>query len=122
MIAALLEACRFCAEPENRGCVAQTLGQPQYVNTTAAALRESLDGAAVTTGASEFPGLEAAHEPSADKAAWVLHHLHESGLLPASATLRTTQASEIFRINTFKQAFRRYQDYETNSSFTHATN
>jgi len=115
LIAALLEACRYCAEPGNREHVVEVLRRPQYVNTTAESLRESLEAASLTlaNGGTDF---EAAHEPSADKAAWVYQHLQESGLLPATTTFRITQVATIFRPDIFKRALRRLQPHESTHS------
>ena len=115
LIAALLEACRFCGEPGNREQVLEVLRRPQYINTTAEALRESLDAAALTS-ANGYTDFEAAHEPSADKAAWVFQHLQESGLLPATTAFRISQATTIFRPDIFKNALRKLQPHETTPS------
>jgi ABC-type nitrate/sulfonate/bicarbonate transport system substrate-binding protein len=42
LIAALVEACRFCSVPRNRERVIEALGEPRYVNAPASALRMNL--------------------------------------------------------------------------------
>src|SRR3954466_8167326 len=44
LVAALLEACRFCQQPENRERIVETLALPQYVNAPIHALRAGLGG------------------------------------------------------------------------------
>lgn len=44
LVAALLEACRFCDQPENRQTVAQILAQSNYLNTNLLFLEPSLTG------------------------------------------------------------------------------
>jgi ABC-type nitrate/sulfonate/bicarbonate transport system substrate-binding protein len=118
LIASLLEACRFCAEPENRESIAKLLGQSRYVNASSEALCASLDAAISMAENTEQFNLEPTLEPSPDKAAWVLQQLHESGLLPASANLRPIRGSEFFRADTFKRALQRYQIYESTEATT----
>src|SRR5262249_36514717 len=73
LIAALAEACRFCDAPRNRERIIETLGEPQYINAPAEALRE---GCELTLGHGDGAG----HAPTAEKAGWVLNNLIESGL------------------------------------------
>ena len=104
LIAALLESCRFCEAPENRDRIIETLGEPRYVNAPASALRKGCD---FTLGGVGAPNTgDSAHEPSADKAAWVLDHLRDGGLLPDAVPLRPNLAAEIFRMDLFQNALR----------------
>ena len=104
LIAALAEACHFCALSENLERVIETLGEPRYVNAPAAALRE---GGRFTLGqAGAGPPSGSALEPSPDKAAWVLDHMRESGLLPDSTRLGDDLAAKIFRADIFQEATR----------------
>lgn len=100
LIAALYEACQFCAQPENRERVIETLGEPRYVNAPAAALREGCEF--TLKHAASGP---AALEPSAESAAWVLENLRESGLLPA-AMLTAGIAAKVFRADIFQAAIK----------------
>jgi ABC-type nitrate/sulfonate/bicarbonate transport system substrate-binding protein len=115
LIAALLEACRFCADPANRERVIATLVKPQYVSAPVPALRASLNG-----GLEFAPGpfgpdaSEPGHpnEPSAAKAKWVLDNLVECGLLSPAVADRTS-VSNIFRADIFHAALPVNQPYET---------
>lgn len=102
LIAALVDACRFCAFPENRERIVKTLGEPQYINAPFTALREGCELALRLPAAPD--ALDRALEPSDAKAAWVIEHLRESGLLADSVKLSPGAASEIFRMDIFDRA------------------
>ena len=112
LIAALLEACQFCAAPKNRERVIETLGEPQYVNAPASALRDGCNFTLAHTSATDA----AAHAPSADKAAWVLAQMHACGLLADHAAESRDLAAEIFRTDIFQTATQPNQRYETINS------
>jgi ABC-type nitrate/sulfonate/bicarbonate transport system substrate-binding protein len=103
LIAALAEACRFCALPANRERVIETLGEPRYVNAPASALREGCEFTLDQAGAHGAGADSLA--PTADKAAWVIDHLRESGLLEAPL-MHKDMATEFFRADIFDQAIR----------------
>ena len=107
LIAALIEACRFCAAPENRERIIETLGEPQYVNAPASALRAGFDG---DRQAGAPP--RDAHEPSVGKAAWILDHLRKSGLLPDPSVIGRNTAADNFRADIFQNATRIKTRYE----------
>ena len=44
LVAALLEACKFCDAPENRNEIVALLARREYVGTPAATLRPAFDG------------------------------------------------------------------------------
>ncbi|HTJ00173.1 MAG TPA: CmpA/NrtA family ABC transporter substrate-binding protein [Dongiaceae bacterium] len=102
LIAALLEACHFCAAPENRERIIETLGEARYVNAPAAALRAgydlTLDWAIAAAAAGET------YEPTAAKAAWVLNHMRAAGLVPNPAVVTAATAAEVFRADIFQAA------------------
>src|SRR6185312_14540229 len=82
LISALIEACRFCAIPANLDRIIETLGEPQFVNAPAAALRL---GCANVLGHAPTSTIDSmAHEPSVDKSLWLSNQMRESGLLPRS--------------------------------------
>jgi ABC-type nitrate/sulfonate/bicarbonate transport system substrate-binding protein len=112
LIAALVEACLFCDAPRNRERIIETLGEPQYINAPAAALRE---GCEFTLGHGDAAG----HAPSAEKATWVLSNLSESGLLPGPALLRKDAVSKIFRPDIFQKATLQNQQYEATKAIPH---
>lgn len=97
LIRALVEACRFCAALENRPELTRILTMPAYVNQPAPVLEPGLSRAA--TGAFVLGD----HEPSPDKAAWVLDGLAEAGLLPSPAPDRKAVLG-LFRAEIFHKA------------------
>ena len=100
LIAALLESCRYCEQPENRDRIIETLGEPRYVNAPAAALREGCKFTLGSAAAGDFS--TSTHEPTADKAAWVLDRLRDSRLLPDSASPRHNLAARFSVRTSFK--------------------
>jgi len=111
LVAALLEACKFCDTPGNREEIIATLAQPAYVNVPAAALRSGF-GAEFDFGHGEVRHVpnfcvfnrHNANEPSADKAAWILQRLRASGLCPDPAALTAELGRRIFRADIFDRA------------------
>ena len=111
LIAALIEACRFCDRPENRERVIETLAQPDYVNAPVQALRMSLGGT-FDFGNGRVEKMQDFHvfargnanEPSADKALWVIENLHASRLLADPGTVPAERAGEWFRPDIYQQA------------------
>jgi ABC-type nitrate/sulfonate/bicarbonate transport system substrate-binding protein len=106
LIAALLEACRFCASPGNRETVIEILTAPAYVKANPTVLLETFGRAGQTVDFSPE-----AHEPSAEKAAWVLDHLVESELMPAIKEHRQA-AARIFRADIFQNATQTQNPHE----------
>jgi ABC-type nitrate/sulfonate/bicarbonate transport system substrate-binding protein len=110
LVAALLEACRFCDRPENRERVAEMLSDSRFVGAPLPALRASLGGTfdygdrrIEKLGDFHVFARHNANEPSADKAAWVFNGLRSSvlddpSLLPPEAIARC------FRPDLFHQA------------------
>jgi ABC-type nitrate/sulfonate/bicarbonate transport system substrate-binding protein len=111
LIAALLEACEYCARPENHLAVAATLARPEYVGVPEAAIRRGIDGDmdfghGVERKVSDFcifrqPG---ANEPSGDKVAWVLELIRASGFCDAPAAINFAFAKKILRPDIFDAA------------------
>jgi ABC-type nitrate/sulfonate/bicarbonate transport system substrate-binding protein len=113
LVAALLDACKFCAEPGNRDEVVTTISRPEYIGVPATLLRRGLDGrfdfgqGRVRT----VPDFNVfyrndANEPSSDKAAWVLEHLRDRGLCREPAVLNFALGRSVFRLDLFEQAVR----------------
>ena len=111
LIAALLEAGAFCARPENRERLMETLAQPQYVGVPIQALRMSMAGT-FDYGNGRIEKHSAFHifsgagvnEPSPDKAQWVVRNLLASGLVPDPSLVPVERAAEWFRADIFQQA------------------
>lgn len=84
LIAALLEACAFCDEPENRKDLCELLAQPQYVNAPIECLQAGLLGPLASEESQSLPlhGLNIfsrykANDPSRARAGWITGQLHK---------------------------------------------
>jgi ABC-type nitrate/sulfonate/bicarbonate transport system substrate-binding protein len=84
LIAALLEACAFCDQPQNRNQLCDLLALPQYVNAPIECFEASLLGPADLGDNSIHPlhGLNIFHryranDPTTSKAAWITGRLYE---------------------------------------------
>jgi ABC-type nitrate/sulfonate/bicarbonate transport system substrate-binding protein len=117
LVSALLEACQFCAIPANLDRIIETLGEPQFVNAPAAALR--LGCVNVYGNASKSTVDSSSHEPSATKGLWLLNQMRESGLLPRSIVIDNKFAAGMFRADIFQSASeRKFQTADSsNESF-----
>ena len=110
LLSALLEACRFCEQPQNRERVIETLALPEYVNAPIHALRMSMgDTFDFGRGRVEakpdfnvFHG-DGANRPDAAKATWVAEQMAASGLL-GGTELPPDYATTIFRPDIYEQA------------------
>ncbi len=113
LIAALLEACEFCAAPDNRERMALTLARPQFVGVPAEILRRGLDGR-MNFGHADIHAVpdfctfhgDGANEPGGDKAAWALGLVHASGLCVRPRELNFDLGRQIFRPDIFESALR----------------
>ncbi len=111
LIAALLEACAYCDQPENHREMIPILARPQYVNVSEEVLRYGLSGPFALTkkdarSISDFCIFHRhdANEPSADKAGWVMRNLRTSGLCKDATQLNSALGRRIFRADIFSQA------------------
>jgi ABC-type nitrate/sulfonate/bicarbonate transport system substrate-binding protein len=113
LVAALLEACAFCDEPQNRAMLSQMLAHPHYVNAPAECVRAGLVGSADSNDHRLQNLLELAifhrhnaNEPSDDKAQWVMERLypllHEK--LFKGRNLRTPVLKNVFRRDIYERA------------------
>lgn len=113
LVAALLEACEFCAVPENREQVVATLARPEFINAPRDALRRSFSGEFdfghdLTRTVPEsclFHG-DGVNEPSAQKAGWVIQQLRDSGLCRDASALSFALGRQVFRADIFEKAAR----------------
>jgi ABC-type nitrate/sulfonate/bicarbonate transport system substrate-binding protein len=114
LLAALLEACEYCAAPENHEEVIATLARPEYVDTPAAVLRRGLIGpfdfgqgnARTLQDFCIFHGRDA-NEPSTDKAARVFELVRDSGLCPDPSALTFALGRRVYRQDIYQKAVRR---------------
>jgi ABC-type nitrate/sulfonate/bicarbonate transport system substrate-binding protein len=111
LIAALLDACAWCDEPEHRAQVAATLARPEYLNTPAASLEPSLcgpfdfgHGRSGTARDFHIFHRHDANEPSLEKAGWILSQLLNAGVVRDPLLLRTPAARRVFRPETYLAA------------------
>lgn len=123
LIAALLEACEFCDQPENHDEIIATLARPEYVGVAEAALHCGISGHLdLGHGLSRRVGdfcrfhRHDANEPSGDKAAWALELVRASGLCPEPASLNFALGRQVFRPDIFEQAVRLRGGKRENSS------
>jgi ABC-type nitrate/sulfonate/bicarbonate transport system substrate-binding protein len=114
LLAALLEACEFCAQPDNHDRVIAALSRPDYVGVAAEALRPGISGefnfgdgsVRVVRHFAKFHG-DDANEPSGDKAAWVLDRMRE--IAPngfEAANFNAALGRRVFRADLFEAAVR----------------
>jgi len=111
LVAALLEACEFCDQPENHAQVAATLARPEFVGVSEEALCHGIDGE-IDFGHDRKQMVgdfcifhrDGANEPSGDKAAWTLELLRSSGFCKDSSAINFNFARNIFRTSVFEQA------------------
>jgi ABC-type nitrate/sulfonate/bicarbonate transport system substrate-binding protein len=111
LVAALLEACEFCDQPEHHEQVVKILARPEYVGVAETALRDGITGEidfghgterAVRDFCVFYRG--DANEPGGGKAAWSLELVRASGLCPDPAAISFAFAKKIFRADIFHQA------------------
>lgn len=111
LIAALIESCAFCDQPENRERLIETLAQPKYVGPPIQALRMGMGGT-FDFGhgrVEKHAGLQIfsrgnANDPTPEKAAWVIGRLLESGVIDDPAAIPRERATDWFRTDIFHQA------------------
>jgi len=113
LVAAILEACAFCAAAENRERVVAALSRREYVDVPAAALgwsfRDEFDfGHGSVRRVRDFCVFhgEGVNEPSGEKAGWVLQSIRASGLCADPASLNFALARRVFRADLFEKAAR----------------
>ncbi len=109
VIAALVEACRFCDEPANRERLIETLAafMDAPVRAVAMSLRGTFDyghGRIEKTGAQHIFHRDNANEPSPDKARWVIANFIRSAALADPQMIPPSTATECFRSDLFQQA------------------
>jgi len=114
LLAALLESCEFCQEPENHEEIIATLARPEYVDAPVAVLRRGLSGpfdfghgqARMVRDFCVFHG-QNANEPSPEKAAWMFELVRASGLCPEPSRLDFALGRLVYRTDIYEKALRR---------------
>jgi ABC-type nitrate/sulfonate/bicarbonate transport system substrate-binding protein len=127
LIAALLEACRYCDEASNRAHVIETLSRKPYLSAPPEALRLSLAAESGNDGHFEQScdftifARNSTNEPSHDKAGWILDGLRNSGLCTDPRLLSRASSLEVFSAEPFNEALRlcdpiQFKDEDKNES------
>ena len=111
LVAALIEACEFCDQPENHERVIATLARPEFVGASVTALRHGINGnldfghdTERNVGDFCIFHRDHANEPSGDKAAWALELVRASGFCPQPSAINFAFAKKIFRADIFEAA------------------
>jgi ABC-type nitrate/sulfonate/bicarbonate transport system substrate-binding protein len=107
LIAALLESCAFCDQPENRRQLCKILAQPEYVNVPAECLEASLveplkpprEPISALRATNIFYA-NRANDPSAAKADWITGRLYDF----LRWTSRPSALKQVFRRGAFLHA------------------
>jgi ABC-type nitrate/sulfonate/bicarbonate transport system substrate-binding protein len=114
LVSALLEACEFCAQPENRARVATRLARPEFVGVPVEILKRGLAGQldcgnGLVRHIDDFCVFhrEDANNPSGDKAAWAWQLVCASGLCPNLEALNFAFVQQCFCPDMFEQAVSR---------------
>ncbi len=109
LIAALIEACFFCDQPENHCRVCKLLAQPRFVNAPLECLRPGLQGpfGSEDSRVRSLFGLNVFHQcranqPSAAKAAWLTSRLFDF----LRWNVRPPGLDRVFRPDIFRRAQR----------------
>ncbi len=113
LLAALLDACEYCAAPENHKEIITTLARPEYVDAPAAVLRRGLSGpfdfgrghVRPVEDFCVFQG-DDANEPFAAKAARVFELVRDSGLCPDPSALTSALGRRVYRQDIYERAIR----------------
>lgn len=117
LIAALIEASRFCEKGENRELLCELLAQPEYVNAPAECIRSGLFGPFSSTdqrvqnlhGLNVFSAHKAG-EPSGEKAAWVTNHLWDYLHMKHAEAPDVQRPNYIFRRDIYRNAVQRVRE------------
>jgi ABC-type nitrate/sulfonate/bicarbonate transport system substrate-binding protein len=111
LVAALLEACEFCDQPENHERIIRTLARPEYVGVPESALRHGINGEMDFGHETESVlrdfcifHRDNANEPGGDKVAWTLDLVRASGFCTEPAAIHFSLGRKVFRPDIFNQA------------------
>ena len=123
LLAALLDACAFCSEPENHAQLAAILARPEYVGAPEPALKRGIcrqfdfgHGRVRTVhDFTVFYGGDA-NEPSTAKAAWVLQQMRAVVSDVEPSTFNAALGQRVFRTDLFERAVRERASAETKTN------
>jgi ABC-type nitrate/sulfonate/bicarbonate transport system substrate-binding protein len=124
LIAALLEACRFCAAPENAHLLAKTLSRPEYVNSPVAwPSRPSSPGVAgepKQVPPPVFSG-DGVNAPSQDKAAAILEQMQAAGLRTELDSRLVELGQSTFRADLFQRGVQQLESFNYETQIAHTS-
>ncbi|WP_157895257.1 CmpA/NrtA family ABC transporter substrate-binding protein [Verrucomicrobium sp. GAS474] len=104
LVAAVLEACRWCDAPENRTEMADILSERPYLHMKKAFVEQLLPPAESLPAALSFHAHDA-NRPSQDKGAWVLGEMIAAGVLPPELRQGANYLIDsVFRSDLFAEA------------------
>lgn len=106
LIRAMNAACDWCDNPAHQGELIELLSRPEYLNTPASILSESLTG---VHREAEGQDLHVFHRfgvnrPTSDKANWLLSEMRLAGLLDEVDLRKLPKSKEIFREDLYWEA------------------
>jgi ABC-type nitrate/sulfonate/bicarbonate transport system substrate-binding protein len=116
LISALVDACKFCEQPENREHVVSLLARPEHVGVPEAALRPGMTQPFdFGNGRIEpMPDLHTFHRheanvPTSEKGAWVINSLVSSKIIPDKSVIPPNAIETWFRPDIYHSALARFQ-------------
>jgi len=125
LVAALIEACRFCDDTANHETVMAILARPEYLGVPAATLRPAFSGEfdfghGCHRQVSDFTAFhrQGANEPDGAKAAWIIKQLRSCLADKAPTDLDASLGRQVFRRDLFDEASR----LQSSPPSTHETN
>lgn len=111
LIAALLEACRFCQDPANRSDIVEMLSQKEYLNCSPELVDRGFSGKYQfskdnTREVQDFNvfSFKDSNKPTREKALWILDAMKEAGHLEGYRLTSTKLATRIFRSDIYEEA------------------
>jgi ABC-type nitrate/sulfonate/bicarbonate transport system substrate-binding protein len=128
LVAALIEACEFCDQPENQERIIETLALPDYVSVPESALRHGISGEMDFGHGNERTvddfyifHRDNANVPGGDKAAWTLQLVRSSGLCKEPTSINFALGRKTFRTDIFERALALRPSILTRSKSEHQT-
>lgn len=111
LLAALIEAGRWCDQPANRSGLATLLAAPHYLGVPVNALKNALVGPYHLGPDRSIPATEAIlfhhhglDRPGPEKAAWILREIYQHGLGQDLSQLSAADVARLFRADIYDQA------------------
>ena len=111
LIAALMEACRFCQDPKNRKDIVEMLSQKTYLNCSARLIESSFSGR-YQFSKNEVSDIKDfnvfsqkdSNKPTRQQALWILDGMEEAGQLEGYRLTSSKLATRIFRPDIYQAA------------------